>query len=333
MENSARLQFLFDKYLQRRCSPPELEELIALLQAGESEDLLSPSMQQAWDDLKQDSTAHDVDWENMYNTIRSTPEAKPIKRGRVRRFIITAAASLLFIFAIAAYFMVEKKSAEEVKPLAETNTPAPQNTMRQTIHLPDGSTVVLNANSRLNYPPSFSGATREVFLSGEAFFDIKPNPSQPFLVHTGRITTKVLGTAFNIKAYSTDVEVTVAHGKVQVLKDDRSLGFITASQQISYKENKEIVEQKTIDIKPVIAWKPEEIYFNDISMEEALQQISERFQMEVTFNNPSIKKCRVTATFSGDDHADEMLAVICAVSKSNYTINGNKIMIDGKGCQ
>jgi transmembrane sensor len=338
MYNPARLQRLFDKYLQRRCNPQELEELIALLQEAEADNLLSPQMQEVWEQLKGETTSYDVDWENMYNTIRTTREIEPVRSSRVRRYWYAIAASILLIFAAAAWYMQQDKKEVTPDKFAEEATtpkPKPQNSMRQTIHLPDGSTVVLNANSRLNYPPSFSGSNREVFLSGEAFFDIKPDAQKPFLVHTGRITTRVLGTAFNIKAYSTDklVEVTVTRGKVQVLKDNRSLGLLTASQQISCSnDNEKKVLQKTVDIRPVIAWKPEEIYFNDITMEEALKQISERFSMEVVFANAVVKPCRVTATFSGDDQPDEILAVICAVSKATYTINGNKIIIDGKGC-
>jgi transmembrane sensor len=71
--------------------------------------------------------------------------------------------------------------------------------------LPDGTTVVLNKKSKLSYPVEFTGSTREVFLTGEAFFDVAHNPSKPFKVHTGVFVTKVLGTAFSIKAYPGDV--------------------------------------------------------------------------------------------------------------------------------
>jgi ferric-dicitrate binding protein FerR (iron transport regulator) len=86
---------------------------------------------------------------------------------------------------------------------------------RQLINLPDGSKVVLNANSKLEYPPGFSNNTREVYLDGEAYFDIAHDPGKPFIVHTGSISTRVLGTAFNINAYRSQqfVEVTVTRVK------------------------------------------------------------------------------------------------------------------------
>src|SRR4029077_15158255 len=133
-------------------------------------------------------------------------------------------------------------------------------------------------------PSAFNNINREVYLSGEAYFDIKHNPKQPFLVRTEKITTKVLGTAFDIKAYPGDenIQVTVARGKVQVLKENKSLGFVAENQQITFSKKTEDFTQNTIDIKPIIAWKPQEIFFNDITMYEAAQQIQKRFGMEVT---------------------------------------------------
>src|SRR6185312_10166531 len=205
---------------------------------------------------------------------------------------------------------------------------------RQTIHLPDGSTAILNADSHLDYPSAFTGRTREIYLSGEAYFDIKHDPSKPFLVHTGKIVTRVLGTAFDIRAYPDDetIKVTVTRGKVQVLKENKSLGLLTANQQISFSKTTEQAIRKTVDSKALVAWKPEEIAFNDISMLDAAKKIEERFNVQVEFANPLIKNCRVTATFSEDDMLDEMLTVVCGVTKSEYTIQNNKIIIDGKGC-
>jgi ferric-dicitrate binding protein FerR (iron transport regulator) len=93
-----------------------------------------------------------------------------------------------------------------------------------------------------------------------------------------------------------------------------------------------MVLQQVVDTRPLVAWKPQEISFNDISMAEAADSIRQRFGMTVEFANPAIKNCRVTATFSEDDMLDEILAVICGVTRSDYMIQNNKIIINGKGC-
>jgi transmembrane sensor len=341
MDHLYRLHFLFDKYLRRQCTGAELEELIALLQEADAEKSLTEPMQELWLRLKDDTTTHEVDWDKMYNTILNAAEneASPMfNRNNVFKIWYKAAAAVIVLIVAAGGYLY---FSNHTKTIAENNIAENKNSnkeqpinKRQTIHLPDGSTVILNADSKLNYPAAFSGNTREVYLTGEGYFDIKHNPKQPFLVHAGKIITKVLGTAFDIKAYPLDesVEVTVTRGKVQVLKENKSLGLVTANQQISFSKKTELFAQKIVDAKLVIAWKPGEIIFNDITMQEAAKRIEQRFNTTIEFANPAIKNCMVTATFSEDDLEEEILTVICGVSKSNYTILNNKITIDGKGC-
>jgi ferric-dicitrate binding protein FerR (iron transport regulator) len=192
----------------------------------------------------------------------------------------------------------------------------------------------LNKHSKLDYPVAFTAGAREVTLSGEAYFDIVHRPGQPFLVHTGKLVTRVLGTAFNIKAYPAEnaIEVTVDHGKVQVMKGLSSIGMLTDNQQIRYDRGRDDYARNTVNVKPVIAWKPVEISFDDITMEEAARRIGQRFNLTVSFANPVVKDCRVTATFYQEDDLDMIMTVICGVSQSNFVIQEGKIVIDGKGC-
>jgi hypothetical protein len=340
MKNELRLQLLFNKYLQRGCTQEEIEELIALLQQTEADKILNEQMLTLWKQVKEGSVEYPVDWDKMYNRVTHTEDSLLLpgqRKNSISKFWYGVAAIIILCISGITIYMNSAKPVNNNKPsIVNTITPkqSPSYDPKQTIHLPDGSTVVLNTGSNLNYPPVFNGINREVYLSGEAYFDIKHNPKQPFLVRTEKITTKVLGTAFDIKAYPGDesIQVTVARGKVQVLKENKSLGFVTENQQITFSKKTEDVTQNTIDIKPIIAWKPLEIFFDDITMQEAAQEIQKRFAMEVTFINPAIENCRITATFSEDDSPDEILTVICGVIKATYTIQNNKITIDGEGC-
>jgi ferric-dicitrate binding protein FerR (iron transport regulator) len=343
MSDAHRLRFLFDKYLKQQCSDEEVEELVKLLHNADNNDALVAPMQELWERIKNRQATNQVDWEKMYTNISGTKEnnsASYISQTRSHKQTwMKAAAAMILLIGISGtfWYLASKKTripnqVAIAEPIAAIKTQQPNQT--QTIHLPDGSTVILNAESKLNYPSSFAGKSREVFLTGEGYFDIKHNPNQPFLVHTGKITIRVLGTAFDIKAYPSDksVEVTVTRGKVQVLNENKSLGLITANQQISFSKITAAVLEKTVDTKPILAWKPSEIIFNDITMLEAAKKIEQKFNTTVEFANPAIKDCRVSATFSEDDMLEEMLTVICEVTKSNYAIAKNKIVIDGKGC-
>lgn len=338
MDYSDNLQTLFNKYLNGNCTPGEVRDLIALLQQARAEDELSEPMQALWESFKNAEKEYPVDWEKMYLSVTHRKEDfLTLNRYRIgsrsRWYQVAAIVLVMVISAVTVYWYHIKNAADDKKSYVKTQLP-PSPRDRQIIHLPDGSTVILNANSKLDYPSAFNGKTREVYLSGEAYFDIKHHSLQPFLVHTGNITTKVLGTAFDIKAYPGDIaiDVTVTRGRVQVLKGNKSLGLITVNQQIAYSKITEAAEKRVVDTRPVIAWKPEDIIFNDITMAEAVKKIESKFNVTIEFVNPAIKNCRVSATFSEEDVLDEMLTVLCAVSKAGYTFQNNKILIDGKGC-
>ena len=341
MSNQSRLELLFARYLQRACSPQEVEELISLLHQADADDVLDAPMRAVWEQHINNQAANMVNWKNMYESITSTREKIPSlyrhsKWMHWRRY--AAAAILLPLLGMGMYWFFGRETAVTYQQPVAVNTTFPIKKQvaaaRQTIHLPDGSTVILNEESRLNYPSVFTGKSRNVYLTGEGFFDIQHNPRQPFIVHTGKISIKVLGTAFNVKTLpiSRNIEVTVTRGKVQVLNEDKTIGIITASQQLSYISGTGSVTQATVDTLPVLAWKPAEIFFNDISMEEVASRLGKRFAVNIEFSNPAIKNCRVSATFSEDDLPEEILAVVCAVSKSEYTITNKKIIINGKGC-
>jgi ferric-dicitrate binding protein FerR (iron transport regulator) len=211
---------------------------------------------------------------------------------------------------------------------------------KKVVHLPDGSFVILNKHSSLAFK---AGRMREVTLNGEAYFDVVHRPEQAFLVHTGSIVTRVLGTAFNIKAYSADkaIEVTVDHGKVQVLKGVANMGLLSDKQQMWFDRGTESYHEQRVSLKPVMAWKPVEISFDDITMEEAARRIGERFKVDFKFVNPSLKACRITATFYMEDDLDQIMTVICGVNQSTFGIKGRTgsvggmggmVTIDGKGC-
>ena len=251
MSDLVRLQILFSKYLDRSCSPQEVEEMIALLNKTQADDIIDPPMRLLWEQLKNDTTHHDVDWNRMYNAITRTTDEVMILPERGKRWRM-AAAILLPVLGIGIYWLSTRETTKNNPPfVADTRVPSQKQqpvSARQTIHLPDGSTVILNQGSKLNYPSTFNGKTRDVYLSGEGFFDIQHNSRQPFFVHIGKVSVKVLGTTFNIKAFPSKptIEVTVTRGKVQVWNEDIIIGIISASQQLLYTTSTEAVTKQPL---------------------------------------------------------------------------------------
>jgi transmembrane sensor len=358
MDPSQRLQELFSLYLQRRCEPAEVAELVRLLEQADAAEALTEPMLRLWEEFKNSGEEYPVDWDKMYARIGQVENNPWVlnnsRRGRRMGLRAAVAASVLLVVAAAAYWGMEvgragvgraevgrapeaeghrRSDGEGSRRFEEAKTTVSAKAKR-VIHLPDGSTILLNRNSRLDYPSSFGDTTREVVLSGEAYFDITHLSGRPFLVRTGKLTTRVLGTAFNIRAYPGDkaIEVTVTSGKVQVLKENSSVGLLTDNQQMRYDKGSESCLRQKVDVKPLVAWKPEEVSFDDITMEETGRRLEQWFGVSVSFVNPALKDCRVTATFYREDSLEEIMTVICAVNQSRFTIHDKSILVDGKGC-
>jgi ferric-dicitrate binding protein FerR (iron transport regulator) len=327
--DNARLDFLFKRYVNGSCSPQEELELMQFIAENDSQQIRA-LLDALWNDTPEKLPADKA--ENILHAILTFSDVVPIQRNKRNFTWLKAAAAISFIVisgAVAYQFMDTEDAARPVERMAEISH-------HQYIKLPDGSTVILNTGSKISYPNSFENKnTREVHLSGEGFFDIKHDASKPFVVHTGKLSTTVLGTAFNIRAYpeQNDITVTVARGKVKVSNELTVLGIISPDQQITFSKWNSETQQQEIKSKDVIAWTERDIFFDDISMEDAAQQLEDRFKIQVDFANEKIKNCRFTATFTMGEDLHQILDVICEFNKATYVIKtSGDIEISGNGC-
>ena len=228
-----------------------------------------------------------------------------------------AAAIILPVAMVAIVFMLNRQSVVQAKNIVQSN----KHKEHQVLNLPDGSTVIVSAGSKLNYPSSFGNMTkRVVYLEGQAYFDISHNASKPFIVHTGKIETAVLGTAFDIKAWpaNADVIVTVIRGKVKVEDQYKILGIITPNQQITFNKKEAKAIQKTIDTRPYLAWKEQDLFFDDVTVAEAAKLLEERFNVHINFKDESISSKRFTTTFMKDETLEQVLNSICEFNNASY---------------
>lgn len=211
-----------------------------------------------------------------------------------------------------------------------------QPTQKKQVRLADGSLVWVNAGSTLRYPKIFSGGLREVYLSGEAYFDIAHDASKPFIIHTGTTITRVLGTAFNIKEdkKTHTIKVTVTRGKVSVADGDHLLGILTPDQQISFNSENNKVVKAHVDAEQAISWRQKDLQFEDISFGDAVAQLQEQFHVKIAFSNDKLRNCRFSGTSLNGEELNKVLDVICAINKATYTENTDgSILIKGVGCE
>lgn len=207
---------------------------------------------------------------------------------------------------------------------------------RQFVKLPDGSTVILNEKSELRYKSSFGQPIREVYLSGEAYFDIVHHPDAPFVVRTGNINTRVLGTAFNVEAWpdQSRVEVTVTRGKVSVGDDQRVFEELIPNEQLSINTDTEEFEKTTLDAEVATEWKRSFFVLDRVAMENAARQISERYNVEVFIENKGLKNCLVNGAFLENESVEHVISVICLAMNAQYSIEDDIVrIIGGIGCE
>ncbi len=204
----------------------------------------------------------------------------------------------------------------------------------KTIVLADGSTVKMNSGSSLKYPEHFTAAIREVYLSGEAFFDVKKDPHHPFIVHTEQLAVKVLGTAFDVKAYPNDAftETTLIRGKVSVsIKNNNTQTFVlkpndkftliggkaSMSQLSHFDGSGRIIET---------AWTNHELIYKNDSFEEIAKLFERWYGIKIAFKEPELKTLRFTGRVDKET-LSEALDVLKLIENFNYTIKGKNVYI------
>jgi len=262
----------------------------------------------------------------------TAPKVVILPRNKIYWRQIAAVAAIVTILFSGYWEWPALQQIVQPSPLTVLTVPAHQ---KKQIILADGSKVWVNAGSELRYPKEFKGKLREVYLSGEAYFDIYHDTAKPFIIHTGKLITTVLGTAFNIKEDKTlhTIVVTVTRGKVGVANEGHQLGMITPNQQISFNSVNEKAVQTDVNAQEVIAWQGKELYFDDITFADAAAQLQKRFHVKIAFSNERLKTCQFSGTALTGAKLDEILNVICAFNKATYqTKEDGSILIDGPGC-
>lgn len=315
---------LLDKYLKGETSTAENELVERWLEENSTAD-------HEWRTLDQQSKEK---WlSGVFSEIKGTiikEDTKSVKQQQKLLWQNIAAAAAVFIISFTLYLQFQKRYYPA--QLIALNVAAHQ---KKQVSLPDGSHVWINEGSELRYPKTFDGKLREVYLSGEAYFDIQHDIAKPFIIHTGSIVTTVLGTAFNIREDKNHhrIEVTVTRGKVSVANGNELLGIITPNQQISYDTSKDKAVKATVDASTVVAWQKSDLHFEDVSFEEAANQLQRHFNVKISFSNNRLKNCRFTGTSLKEEQLDRILKVMCDFNNATYqTKPDGSIVIEGPGC-
>lgn len=329
-----QIRNILEKGKGENCDSIDEQEMFALFQQPEIEFEVKEILSE---DLSSEAFATNNEL-SAFATLFSNIWAKIEKRQRRRKNnlrslnnILKLAAAItvgFFIGALVSFF--GKTSPEPVYYVAH----APKGSVSEII-LPDGSAIFLNADSRVKYSINGENDIREVFLEGEAWFDVEKNKDKPFLVHTPFYDVKVTGTQFNIKAYETDNTLTTTLEKGQIILQSTANYKLAESivinpgEQVTLDKDSRELTITDVNTKWVSSWKDNKLVFVNMYLKELVVLLERKYGVDIEIKNKEILDLHFDGTIKNESII-EFLNVVQKVLPIDYKIIGQKIVITNK---
>lgn len=249
-------------------------------------------------------------------------------------------AAILMVVITAGLLFYNKLNKPNVTPLAPELVQwiefKNETSQSRIIRMADSSLAILKPNSVLKYPASFSDTTRNVFLEGEAFFEVHKDPAKAFLVHSQNMITRVLGTSFTVRAFKNDknFKVIVNTGKVMVYtpatkaKASTPAVYVLPHQQVVLKRNESQLVKDTVATTMLLAKETAKKEFNffKASIPEVIEKLETAYKVKIAYNGQQFENVTVTASLS-DLPLDEKVKFICKAVNATCTFNNGQITI------
>jgi transmembrane sensor len=296
MMNEKELKGSVEKYIKSECTPEEkalLEKYLDSFQ-GEEDHWING-------DIKEKKLIE----EKIYSSVLENIQLKELnifRKAFHKKYLFRVAASVVFIMLLS-YGVIRFSNVfnhkQEIVWIEKTTVFGE----KALFSFPDGTNITLNAESRLRYPDRFGEGERIVYLEGEAYFDVSHDSNKAFIVHSGNLTTTVLGTIFNIKAFPNEKEILISliDGNIKVVKAEegvpKDLLLLRPSQQLVYSRSEDISLVQTFDIQEVTGWKGKTLKVTDEPLENVLVKLERFFGKEFVLLNKEFAKLKITANF------------------------------------
>lgn len=339
MDNTERL---IQRYLAQQATPAEVHELgaIAAREGTTVEELIVSDTFKAFNDHFETIEATEAEFDlRSFQSKKLSPTLPRVDQGTPRkrepkvipikprlRWLPVAATLTALLLVSSFFYWINYNGVADTASITYKG--------RGFVILPDNSTVIMNDGSELAVSASFGESNRTVFLTGEALFDVQPDPAKPFIVRTENINTTVLGTKFNIKAKKDNVTITVVHGRVQVGDEQRMYGKISRDEQIEVDINTNNFIRRKVKAEEALAWQKDFLIFHNITFSQAVALIEKRFKVKVSITNDALKNCPVLlASFLNNESLDQIVTGLSGIQQARATVQDNNVIIEGgQGC-
>ncbi|MEE1898628.1 FecR domain-containing protein [Flavobacterium rakeshii] len=269
-------------------------------------------MKKQWDDIPLKGMLSQDLKLRMWKNIRKVTIAKT---KNVYRWM--AAASVILVMTAVGYQFFNKAVNTEHIVIMQTF----DNDIR-LVRLPDGSRVWLNEGTKIEYPENFDGSTRNIVLTGEAFFEVEKDSSKPFIISSGLIKTTVLGTSFNVKAYNGTVPlVEVRTGKVKVENKNGSIFLVRGDAAVYMPTSETLVRKKAEKLEP--DYKKELLDVDGLALEDVVTLLQKDYDFSVEYSTEDLKKLKIKGTLGTKQGITEMLNTLAFALNLKVTETAN----------
>jgi len=330
---------IIGKNLEGNISPNEEKALNEWINSSTTNKQVYFQIKELWDH-KQDQTNNSqaiAAYDKLINRIKFAEGIQAQSRvhrisSQVNQFFKYAAILFFFFsFSFLLYYYITQENSKN-----EFCTVLVPKGNKSKIILPDGSKIWLNNNSKLTYPKNFNQSVRQVELIGEGYFEIQRNVKVPFIVKTSDISIKVLGTKFNISAYPNDkfVETTLISGKVTVQSNENPevISTLNPGESMTFDKLNNRAAIAHVDTKFYTYWMKGEFVFKDERFETLAKRIERIYNVEIIFDDPTLKEKTYTGDFKVDDNIYSILEIFKRSTSVpiEYVTDRNKITIRRK---
>ncbi|RWW91943.1 FecR family protein [Flavobacterium cerinum] len=278
---------------------------------------MKQNLRKQWDEIPEKGLFPDEVKFRMWKKIKAATTNKTR-----HQYKWIAAASIVLILSFTGYLTL--LNTNKVADMVITQTYAQD---IRLLLLPDGTRVWVNENTKIEYPKAFTGNTRNVTLKGEAFFEVKKDPSKPFIISSGLIQTTVLGTSFNIKAYEGHLPlVKVRTGRVKVENKNNTVLLQRGDAAVYMSTSELLVKQKADDIEP--AYVKALIDIDGLSLNEAIKKLQKEYSFNIEYPSDNLKNLKLKGTLDTRQGIKGMLETLAFALNAEIIENtpGNYII-------
>ncbi len=198
-----------------------------------------------------------------------------------------------------------------------------------TLILADGSRVFLNAESQIKYPVAFHGNIRQVFLEGEAYFEVAKDVARPFIVEANGMQVKVLGTEFAVRAYPEEEEIlaTLVEGQVNVMVGKYEAG-LQPNQQAVWRKTMDELSVGQVNVDLFVGWKNGRLVFDNTPLSQILNELGRWYDFKTEYKNPKLKLLPFSLDIEKYTDVSQVLGLLEQTGRVKFSISGNQVMVN-----